>query len=133
MERIIVPDLSPPKKGRKSGSSTGDVEDADLFRVQKKSLDSFVSEEDDAKVHASAADPIFASGGLPPHRIYNDCLPSGGPPELGGGRLPSFRVGCRLAWIISPVGGALVGRYGGPTEWEIKRPGGPSNYFLVLR
>ena len=62
MERIIVPDLSPPKKGRKSGSSTGDVEYADLFRVQKKSPDSFVSEEDDAKVHATAADPIFRLG-----------------------------------------------------------------------
>ena len=49
MEGIIVPDLSPPKKASKSVSSSGDVEYANSFRVQKKTRpDCFVSEEDDA-------------------------------------------------------------------------------------
>ena len=62
MQGILVPDTTPPKRGSKSGLSTGDVEYANLFRVQKKRPDSFVSEEDDAKVHATAADPIFRLG-----------------------------------------------------------------------
>ena len=62
MQGIIVPDTTPPKKGSKSGSSSGEVEYANSFRVQKKRPDSFVSEEDDAKVHATAADPIFRLG-----------------------------------------------------------------------
>ena len=75
---------------------------------------------------------FFASGGLPPHKIYKNCLPSWGAlPSWGVVASPAFA--CGLGWSASPVGGALVVRYGGPTEWEIKRPGGPSNYFLVLR
>ena len=63
MEGMIVPDVvSPSKKGNKSGSSSGDVEYANSFRISKKRPEIMVSEEDDAKVHATAADPIFRLG-----------------------------------------------------------------------
>ena len=61
MQGIVVPDLT-PKKGSKSVSSSVGDGDADSFRSEKKRPDLFVSEEDDAKVHATAADPIFRLG-----------------------------------------------------------------------
>ena len=62
MEGNVVPDLT-PKKASKSVSSSGAEDDfANSFRVQKKRQDCFAVEEDDAKVHATAADPIFRLG-----------------------------------------------------------------------
>ena len=62
MGNIYRPELT-PKKVRKSVSSSGAEDDfANSFRVQKRRQDCFAVEEDDAKVHASAADPIFRLG-----------------------------------------------------------------------
>ena len=62
MEEIVVPEL-PPKKASKSVLSSGVEDDfANSILVQKRRQDCFVVEEDDAKVHATAADPIFRLG-----------------------------------------------------------------------
>ena len=62
MEEIVGPELT-PKKASKSVSSSGVEDDfANSLRVQKKRWKRFAVEEDDAKVHATAADPIFRLG-----------------------------------------------------------------------